>query len=387
MAFHHRKLIFESLDLNSTGKTCSSYYCNPKQNPSEICPLSCLYICYPNCSFPLFSEIQPPLPPNFFTPKILLPPSPHKTTISIFLIILISFLATSFFVFCCFIVYRFRNSRILSQRQQQEEEEEEFSDIVDEDFHGPMVDHPIWYIRTVGLQPSVISAITICKYKRGEGLVEGTDCSVCLSEFQEDETLRILPKCNHAFHIPCIDTWLRSHTNCPMCRAGIVIATTAPSPSSEQNVGLRHDEETRSENAAELRIEIENEDDSADISSMDVSGNSKEDVGNGNEGEFGEFCESRIPASSESLSTAFMTRIAYTDANSSREQSTDQNSLEVNDSEMGTSVSQSSFDGNQSSAEKRTFCVDREMEKEQMRSLSFSTQLVIKRSQSAALLR
>ncbi|KAF1001522.1 hypothetical protein AG4045_000284, partial [Apium graveolens] len=50
----------------------------------------------------------------------------------------------------------------------------------------------------------------------------GTDCSVCLTEFQDDETLRLLPKCNHAFHIPCIDTWLRSHTTCPLCRAGIV---------------------------------------------------------------------------------------------------------------------------------------------------------------------
>lgn len=85
-----------------------------------------------------------------------------------------------------------------------------------------MLDHPIWYIRTIGLQPSVISAITIVRFKTGEGLVEGTDCSICLTEFQEDETLRLLPKCSHAFHIRCIDSWLSSHTNCPLCRAGIV---------------------------------------------------------------------------------------------------------------------------------------------------------------------
>lgn len=101
---------------------------------------------------------------------------------------------------------------------QQEETHDQF---LDQD-HGPVVDHPVWYIRTVGLQSSVINSIAICKYKRGDGLVEGTECSVCLSEFQEDEILRLLPKCNHAFHIPCIDTWLRSHTNCPLCRAGIV---------------------------------------------------------------------------------------------------------------------------------------------------------------------
>ncbi|CAL1395531.1 unnamed protein product [Linum trigynum] len=50
------------------------------------------------------------------------------------------------------------------------------------------------------------------------------NCSVCLSEFEEGESLRLLPKCSHAFHIPCIDTWLRSHKNCPLCRAPIVAA-------------------------------------------------------------------------------------------------------------------------------------------------------------------
>ncbi|WMV12619.1 hypothetical protein MTR67_006004 [Solanum verrucosum] len=351
MVFHDRKLIFESLD-NSTGKNCSSYYCNPKENLSRICPISCMYICYPICSFPLFSEIEPPLPPNFFTPKVPISQSPHKPIISIFLIILFSVLATSFFLFCCFVVYRIRNAIILSrpqQRVEEEEEEEEFSDIVDEDIHGPMVDHPIWYIRTVGLQPSIISAITICKYKTGEGIIEGTECSVCLSEFEEDETLRILPKCNHAFHIPCIDTWLRAHTNCPMCRAGIVIAPAATPSLPEQNSGLRHEEEAHegiSENATELTLEIENEGESLELSSMDISGNSKEDVGNGtNEGVLSEFSASRRSTSFESLSTA--------------------------------SVSQSTLDGNEMSARMKNLCLDRVMQEQHM----------IRRSQSAVLLR
>ena len=98
------------------------------------------------------------------------------------------------------------------------------------------VDHPIWFITTIGLQQSIINSITVCKYKKGEGLIEGTECSVCLSEFRQDETLRLLPKCNHAFHIPCIDTWLRSHTNCPLCRAHIVIGpVSTPLISVEQN--------------------------------------------------------------------------------------------------------------------------------------------------------
>ncbi|GMH03024.1 hypothetical protein Nepgr_004863 [Nepenthes gracilis] len=107
-------------------------------------------------------------------------------------------------------------------------------DFLDEE-HGSMADNPFWYITTVGLQSSIINSITVCKYKKGEGLVEGTDCAVCLTEFEEDDSLRLLPKCNHAFHIPCIDTWLSSHTNCPLCRAPIipsVVNFPPPLPSS-----------------------------------------------------------------------------------------------------------------------------------------------------------
>ncbi|KAF7803757.1 bifunctional riboflavin biosynthesis protein RIBA 1, chloroplastic [Senna tora] len=92
---------------------------------------------------------------------------------------------------------------------------EEARDIFFDVEHGPM--------RTSGLQKSLISEnIAVCKYKKGEGLVEGTECSVCLSEFEDDENLGILPKCNHAFHVSCIDAWLVSHSNCPLCRAPIV---------------------------------------------------------------------------------------------------------------------------------------------------------------------
>ncbi|KAJ9560472.1 hypothetical protein OSB04_005632 [Centaurea solstitialis] len=95
-------------------------------------------------------------------------------------------------------------------------------DLSDDDDPTFELDHPIWYITTVGLQPSVINSISTVTFRKDDHLIDGSDCSVCLSEFRDDETLRLLPKCNHAFHIPCIDTWLRSHTNCPLCRAGIL---------------------------------------------------------------------------------------------------------------------------------------------------------------------
>ncbi|KAK1370859.1 RING-type E3 ubiquitin transferase [Heracleum sosnowskyi] len=98
--------------------------------------------------------------------------------------------------------------------------------IVNED-HGPELFHPIWLINTIGLTQMVIDSIAIIKYKKGEGLVEEADCSICLSEFRDDESLRLLPKCSHAFHIACVDTWLRSHKNCPLCRAPIVVEASS----------------------------------------------------------------------------------------------------------------------------------------------------------------
>ncbi|KAI4370883.1 hypothetical protein MLD38_019181 [Melastoma candidum] len=84
-----------------------------------------------------------------------------------------------------------------------------------------------------GLEEPVIKLIAVWKYKKGEGVVQGTNCSVCLSEFRDDENLRLLPKCNHAFHLPCIDTWLKSHSNCPLCRANV-----APSGNSSTMLEL-----------------------------------------------------------------------------------------------------------------------------------------------------
>ncbi|XP_045824576.1 RING-H2 finger protein ATL54-like [Trifolium pratense] len=92
----------------------------------------------------------------------------------------------------------------------------------DDDERFMVIDHPIWLIRTIGLQQSTIDSITVLKYRKNEGLFDGTECSVCLGEFQEEESLKLLPKCSHAFHVPCIDTWLRSHKNCPLCRAPVV---------------------------------------------------------------------------------------------------------------------------------------------------------------------
>ncbi|XP_027336383.1 RING-H2 finger protein ATL54-like [Abrus precatorius] len=210
MGLHHRKLIPDICQL----------ICHVKD--SEPCSSDCtvcLKICLTNP--PQITYDSPPSPPPQVPPLYLYGDEEqgNNHNISTYLILTLALLIAAFFIVCCRAIYtRFSSRRRVSSRQQTQQNHDDFLD----EEHGPVVDHPIWYIRTPGLQQSIINAITVCKYKRGEGLIEGTECSVCLSEFQEDENLRLLPKCHHAFHLPCIDTWLRSHTNCPMCRAPIV---------------------------------------------------------------------------------------------------------------------------------------------------------------------
>ncbi|KAK6923382.1 Zinc finger, RING-type [Dillenia turbinata] len=76
-----------------------------------------------------------------------------------------------------------------------------------------------------GLDRSVINTFPVLVYSTVKDLKIGKgdlECAVCLSEFQEFESLRLLPKCNHVFHPNCIDTWLLKHSTCPVCRANLV---------------------------------------------------------------------------------------------------------------------------------------------------------------------
>ncbi|XP_071708125.1 RING-H2 finger protein ATL39-like [Rutidosis leptorrhynchoides] len=57
--------------------------------------------------------------------------------------------------------------------------------------------------------------------------VGGSGCSVCLVDYKRNDVIRSLPKCGHLFHRKCIDTWLRVHATCPVCRNSTLPARLA----------------------------------------------------------------------------------------------------------------------------------------------------------------
>ncbi|KAJ4762125.1 RING-H2 finger protein-like protein [Rhynchospora pubera] len=73
-----------------------------------------------------------------------------------------------------------------------------------------------------GLDPKAINSLPFIVFKQEDFKQKGIDCAVCLSEVSNGEKARILPKCDHGFHLDCIDMWLFSHSTCPLCRCPVV---------------------------------------------------------------------------------------------------------------------------------------------------------------------
>ncbi|XP_057424962.1 RING-H2 finger protein ATL11-like [Lotus japonicus] len=76
-----------------------------------------------------------------------------------------------------------------------------------------------------GLDPEIIDSFPTFVYSAVKGLKIGRatlECAVCLNEFRDHETLRLIPKCSHVFHAECVDAWLVNQSTCPVCRANLL---------------------------------------------------------------------------------------------------------------------------------------------------------------------
>lgn len=69
-----------------------------------------------------------------------------------------------------------------------------------------------------------LNELTSFKYKKKleGGVSDNYECPICLCYFEEGEEVKKLPRCKHLFHAPCIDMWLYSHYDCPICRTHVV---------------------------------------------------------------------------------------------------------------------------------------------------------------------
>ncbi|XP_057971135.1 RING-H2 finger protein ATL74-like [Malania oleifera] len=73
-----------------------------------------------------------------------------------------------------------------------------------------------------GLKKRALRRIPVAVYGSTGANFPATECPICLGEFEDGDKVRVLPKCNHGFHVRCIDTWLVSHSSCPNCRHSLL---------------------------------------------------------------------------------------------------------------------------------------------------------------------
>ncbi|UJR16614.1 hypothetical protein I4U23_003514 [Adineta vaga] len=71
---------------------------------------------------------------------------------------------------------------------------------------------------SVGLSDNDIKRIPTTTYRKANKSGSNDDkCAICLSKYKTGETMKRL-RCDHYFHAECIDPWLKTSVQCPICR-------------------------------------------------------------------------------------------------------------------------------------------------------------------------
>ncbi|KAI3720299.1 hypothetical protein L6452_21214 [Arctium lappa] len=164
-------------------------------------------------------------PPPFVPP---LPPTTNSKTSSTFLFARNIIIVIAIMFFICGLLHLLvrylikRKKRLSSSSQNSHFQSSRFQEngvvgVEDGDAYERQLQQ-LFNLHDSGLDQAFIDALPVFSYKELMGLKEPFDCAVCLCEFTNQDNLRLLPLCSHAFHMHCIDTWLLSNSTCPLCR-------------------------------------------------------------------------------------------------------------------------------------------------------------------------
>ncbi|XP_076915947.1 uncharacterized protein LOC143575452 [Bidens hawaiensis] len=103
----------------------------------------------------------------------------------------------------------------------------------------------------LGVKKELREMLPVIVFKESFSVTD-TLCSVCLGDYQAEDRLQQIPACKHAFHVECIDSWLSTHTTCPLCRLSLLTSSpTEPQPTNDSVT-------TEPENSTGTSIQIEN---------------------------------------------------------------------------------------------------------------------------------
>ncbi|XP_015959203.2 uncharacterized protein LOC107483104 [Arachis duranensis] len=155
MVFHHRRKLMP--------KICESL-CHVEQNSSSNCDY-CLKIYITNPQYYYYSQPPPPIPPLPLDDT-----SDHGKShaLSPYLVPALSVIGVAFFiVICCAIFARIfrRRRRSLSPPLSLRTQDNTHDDFFVDEEHGPVVDHPIWFLSVLNFNPITSHASQILGFK------------------------------------------------------------------------------------------------------------------------------------------------------------------------------------------------------------------------------
>ncbi|CAN8239484.1 unnamed protein product [Cochlearia groenlandica] len=171
-------------------------------------------------------------------------------------------------------LYWWRLDHLQQQQQQQQQNQEEEEEEEEEDTSSSSSLSSIALQRRQrrrfifvpgqesGLTPFDLNSLPIVFFRQ-DGCCSkdgGVECAICLSELVNGDKTRLLPKCNHSFHVECIDMWFQSHSTCPICR----------------NIVLCNEKVSSSKRATQVQDNVNNDDDDDGLSRISASVSSSE---------------------------------------------------------------------------------------------------------------
>ncbi|EOA35449.1 hypothetical protein CARUB_v10020652mg [Capsella rubella] len=142
-------------------------------------------------------------------------------------------------------LYWWRIDQLQQQQQQQQQQEQDQEQEEDQSSTAPPLITRRQRRRFIfvpgqdalsntGLTPFELTSLPIVFFRQ-DSCKDGLECSICLSELVKGDKARLLPKCNHSFHVECIDMWFQSHSTCPICR-NTVLGPEQPSSKRVEHV-------------------------------------------------------------------------------------------------------------------------------------------------------
>ncbi|KAG6414832.1 hypothetical protein SASPL_122206 [Salvia splendens] len=99
------------------------------------------------------------------------------------------------------------------------------SNIEDDDSSRPSPSNVLLpdYLTTKSVNKGHLPVVEHATFRSLDSEEGDDDCTICLKRIEAWHNVRELNKCEHAFHVDCLDSWIdRGGDTCPVCRARLV---------------------------------------------------------------------------------------------------------------------------------------------------------------------